>query len=171
MGFDDYLEFLSKVLLYKDGKNIVGDMGQSAFNQEDIGEYKKDGLDVVVRTSGYWDGLFYFTINPSKQTTSVYYIDFSWERRKQLGKGISKNELLAIFEGSENPFLRHENISFIGPFTGLVIPFINVGEFNHLSGYQISKNGKGEETTLYEIIRYSKEGRKNFIIPQENFRV
>ncbi|MEK6983784.1 MAG: hypothetical protein AABX33_04380 [Nanoarchaeota archaeon] len=170
MRFDDYLEFLSK-LLYTQGENIVGNLGNLVFDEQDIDQRKKERRDIVVRQSWDWKDIFYFKIKPYEETTEVDYIDLGREKMRSLRRKMGIRDPMTIFEEGQNLFLRHKTISFVGHFANLQIPFMNVEGFNFLIEEHLPIDGVGKQTLHYKGVRYSMKGAEDFFVPKDNFRV
>lgn len=167
MDFEDYIHFLSAMFKIGDlPDNIDGDLRRlNWYETVDIEYFKERGLEFKSRCGGnHGNKLFYFTIDPARKTSAVFYSDILMD--------IDHNTPIALhlkkmFEGSDNPFAAHETISFIGPFANLPIPLVNVKEFNLIHGYDHDK--RGNWGPAFKTTTYSKDGRKEHVLPHDWF--
>jgi hypothetical protein len=106
--------------------------------------------------SGTFSELFMFTYDMKHESTQIFYRESSW-RDDTLSKKLSEN----------NPLTNNKTISFNGlfggDFGGLVLPFINVDEFNlvNFSG-SLQKN-------ILEVKKYTSKGVENTKIDKNYF--
>lgn len=167
MDFEDYIFFLSTMFEFGDlsGK-IDGNLRLSDwYGKEDMGSFKKRGLEFESRCGGnHGEKLFYFTIDPVRKTSAVFYSDALMDFGQSTPIAL---HLKKMFEGSDNSFAAHETISFIGPFANVPIPLVNVREFNLIHGYD--NNKLGNWGPAFKTTTYSKDGVKEHVLPHDSF--
>ena len=168
MSFEDYIFFFSE-LLKSEGvsDSISGDLRSlNWYKEQDMEYFRNNGLEFKSRCGGnHGEKLFYFTIDPIRKTSAVFYSDTLMEF---IGGGYPiSHHFKKRFEGSDNPFATHETISFIGHFGNIPIPLVNVKEFNLIHGYDHDK--RGDWGPAFKTITYSKESRKEHVLPHDRF--